>query len=86
MTTPTLAAMTEFHRARIIALDNWTTVQTVMASPSDRVAAIAQALGVTDLGALSILAVAGGPPPERRLLESQLSSFAYLRGLIDNHR
>lgn len=82
----TLARMTELHSARLRALDNWAAVRSAMAAPTDRLAAIAQELGVSELGALSVLAMANGPLPARRYVEEQLRSLEYLRDLVDKGR
>ena len=77
--------MIEFHSARLKAIDNWGIVQQAMTSQTDTVTAVARALGVTSLGAHSVIAMAGGPLPERRQIESQLSSLDYLRHLVDGN-
>lgn len=78
--------MIEFHRARLMAIDNWGTVQQAMAAQgTDSVTAVSRALGVTSLGAHSVIAMAGGPLPERRQVESQLNSLDYLRQVVDGN-
>lgn len=75
----TLRSLTEFHRARLIALDNWTLVQQAMASASYPVGALAQALGVTEIGAHSVIAMLRGPIPERAQIEEHLSELEEIR-------
>ncbi|UYM07323.1 hypothetical protein [Solicola gregarius] len=75
--------MIEFHRARLMAIDNWSTVQGAMAAQGDSVSAIAHALGVSHLGAHSVIAMANGPLPSRRHVESQLNSLDQLRRIVD---
>lgn len=83
MSKPTLASMIEFHRARLVAIDNWGAAEAALAARGDRIDAIARQLGVTDLGAQSILAMAGGPLPSRVRIESELGSLEYLQRMID---
>ncbi len=75
--------MIEFHHARLMAIDNWSTVQTAMATQSDSVSAISRALGVSSLGAHSVIAMASGPLPPRGQVESQLNSLDQLRRIVD---
>jgi len=75
--------MIEFHHARLKAIDNWNTVQTAMATQSDSVSAISHALGVSNLGAHSVIAMASGPLPPRGQVESQLNSLDRLRRMVD---
>lgn len=76
--------MIEFHRARLVAIDNWSAVQSAMATQSDSVTAVAQTLGVTDLGAQSVIAMAGnGPLPARGHVEAQLNSLDQVRRVVD---
>ncbi|MGH3357549.1 MAG: hypothetical protein ACRDO7_02015 [Nocardioidaceae bacterium] len=78
--------MTEYHHARLIAIDNWPTAQSAMTSRTDRIAAVAQALGISEFGAQSVLVMAEGPLPERRHVEANLNALDYLRRLIDGDR
>lgn len=78
--------MIEFHRARLMAIDNWGAVQSAMASQADSVTAVCQTLGVTSLGAHSVIAMANGPLPERGQVESQLNALDYLRHVVDGNR
>lgn len=82
----TLANMIAFHSARLTALDNWAAVQSAMAEPNDRIGAVAQTLGVSDLGALSVIAMAHGRCPERSQIVADLEALDYLRNLIDSDR
>ena len=82
MSQSTLAAMTEFHQARLVALDNWPRAESALATQGDRVGALSKALGVSDLGAQSVLAMAGGPLPQRSRVASELSSIEYLQHLL----
>lgn len=82
MSESTLAAMTEFHQARLVALDNWSTAESALSSQGDRVGAVAEALGVSDLGAQSVLAMAGGPLPQRSRIAAELSSIQYLQQML----
>ncbi|UPK75017.1 hypothetical protein MU582_21720 [Nocardioidaceae bacterium SCSIO 66511] len=75
--------MIEFHRARLVAIDNWSAVQGAMATQGDSVTAIAHALGVSHLGAHSVIAMANGPIPARSHVESQLNSLDQLRRIVD---
>lgn len=84
MSNSTLAAMTEFHQARLVALDNWSAAESALASQGDRVGAVSKALGVSDLGAQSVLAMAGRPLPQRSRIASELSSIQYLQRLLAN--
>lgn len=83
MSKSTLAAMTEFHQARLVALDNWSQAESALATHGDRVGAMSKALGVSDLGAQSVLAMAGRPLPQRSRIAAELSSLQYLQRLVD---
>jgi len=78
----TLTAMTEFHKARLVALDNWPAAESALSAKGDRVGALSKALGVSDLGAQSVLAMAGGPLPQRSTIESELNSMQYLQHML----
>lgn len=69
-----------------MAIDNWGAVQSAMASSQgDSVTAVARTLGVTDLGAQSVIAMAGGPLPARSQVEAQLNALDYLRHVVDGN-
>ncbi|MDN5853775.1 MAG: hypothetical protein L0K86_13205 [Actinomycetia bacterium] len=74
--------MTEFHQARLVALDNWSAAESALSAQGDRVGAISKALGVSDLGAQSVLAMAGRPLPHRSTIASELSSMQYLQRML----
>lgn len=77
-----LAAITEFHHARLAALDNWDAVTDAMYAPGDAVSAVGQLLGVTNVGAYSVLAMMRGPMPERAHLEARLQMFERIHTLL----
>ncbi|MGH3424966.1 MAG: hypothetical protein ACRDO8_09565 [Nocardioidaceae bacterium] len=61
----------EFYRARLAALDRWHEVEDAMAA-SPPVPAVEGLLGVTELGARAVVAMAERPLPERTEIESRL--------------
>lgn len=83
--TSALGSLLDFHRARLIALDNWNLVQQVMASSSYPVHAIVRALGVTELGAHSVIAMLRGPIPDRAEIESHLWELERIRLRAADH-
>lgn len=74
--------MTEFYRARLVAVDNWSKVQSALTTRGDRVTLLVNALGISVLGAYSVLAILDSPP-SRGSIEAQLRSLQHLRMRID---
>ncbi len=70
--------MTDFYRARLVAIDNWSLVQSTLTTQGDRVKMLADALGISELGAYSVLAILDSPPA-RGKVEAQLWALHDLR-------
>lgn len=75
----TLGSVIEFHRARLAALDNWSLVQETMSVTDNPVRAISRALGVTDLGAHSVIAMLRAHRPERAEVARQVAMLERLQ-------
>ena len=67
-----LGSAIEFHRARLVALDNWRTAQAALTVGDDPVVSVSRALGVTDLGAHAVIAMLRGQRPERVQVEREI--------------
>ncbi|WP_375001476.1 hypothetical protein [Aeromicrobium sp. CTD01-1L150] len=75
-----MSSLMEFHRARLVALDNWNLAQEAMASSSFPVRALTETLGVTELGAHSIIAMLRSESvPERAHIEQHLHELEQMR-------
>lgn len=74
----------EFHRARLAALDNWNIVQEALAGDNP-VRTISRVLGVTNLGAHSVIAMLRGRRPERAEVERQVETLEQLRVAAEAH-
>lgn len=75
----TLGSVLEFHRARLAALDNWSVVQETMAVTDSPVRAISRLLGVTELGAHSVIAMLRAQRPERAEVAQQVEMLERLQ-------
>lgn len=60
-----LGSAIEFHRARLVALDNWNTAKAALTDGDDPVSSVSSALGLTDLGAHAVISMLRGQCPER---------------------
>lgn len=81
----TLDSVIEFHRARLVGLDNWVLAQKTMLLADDPVHDIAQALGISDLGAHSVIAMLRAPRPERSQIVEQVNMLERLQEAAESH-
>lgn len=76
-----LVGAIEFHRARLIALDNWHVAQASLTVGDDPVAAVSHALGVTDLGAHAVISMLRGQRPERSQVVREIQRLERLEAV-----
>lgn len=76
-----LGNVIEFHRARLVALDNWSAAQTALTVSDDPVASVSRALGVTDLGAHAVISMLRGQRPDRSYVVREISRLERLEAV-----
>lgn len=77
--------MTEYYHARLIALENWSTVQSALTTQGDRLTILADTLDISELGAYSVLAMTDRPP-SRGSVEAHLRHLEHLKHRLDGAR
>lgn len=80
-----LGSVIEFHRARLAALDNWNLVQETMSVTDNPVRAISGLLGVTHLGAHSVIAMLRAQLPDRAEVAQQVEMLERLQEAAASH-
>ncbi|UYM07701.1 hypothetical protein [Solicola gregarius] len=80
-----LGSVIEFHRARLVALDNWGAAQEALCVSDDPVRSISRALGITSLGAHSVIAMLRGQRPERSVVEREVRRLERLEVVARKH-
>ncbi|HLR85184.1 MAG TPA: hypothetical protein VK059_09540 [Nocardioidaceae bacterium] len=76
-----LGGAIEFHRARLIALDNWHVAETALTVGDDPVRAVSRALGVTDLGAHAVISMLRGQRPDRAQVVHEIQRLERLEAV-----
>ena len=80
-----LRSVIEFHRARLVALDNWGTAQAALSTSDDPVGSVSRALGITALGAHSVIAMLRGQRPDRAVIEREVRKLERLEIVARRH-
>ncbi|MDN5853840.1 MAG: hypothetical protein L0K86_13535 [Actinomycetia bacterium] len=76
-----LGGAIEFHRARLIALDNWHVAHAALTVGDDPVGEVSRALGVTDLGAHAVISMLRGQRPERSQVVHEIERLERLQAV-----
>ena len=76
-----LCSVLEFHRARLVALDNWNAAQEALAASDDPVGSVSRALGITNLGAHSVIAMLRAHRPDRTAVEREVRRLECLEAV-----
>lgn len=76
-----LGSVIEFHRARLVALDNWSVAQAALTVSDNPVVSVSRALGVTDLGAHAVISMLRSERPERSQVEREVHRLERLEAV-----